>query len=351
MAGGTGGHVFPALAVAEYLRGRGFPLLWLGTSKGLEWKVVPKAGFRLLTIGVSGLRGKALVTRLKGLFSMAAAFFQALGLFVRHRPAAVLGMGGFVSGPGGMAAWLLRIPLLIHEQNAIAGYTNTLLSRLAARVMEAFPGTFPPSSKAIHTGNPVRGEITGIPAPSQRFSDHSGAACLLVVGGSLGAEALNHTLPGALARLSTERPRVWHQCGAGKAEDTSRRYAAQEVEARVESYIENMAEAYAWADLVVCRAGALTIAELAAAGVGAVLVPYPFAVDDHQTANGRYLADAGAAILVPQTELTAERLAGLLDGLLGSRERLRAMAEAARGVANPDATRRVAELCLEAAYG
>ncbi|HID48838.1 MAG TPA: undecaprenyldiphospho-muramoylpentapeptide beta-N-acetylglucosaminyltransferase, partial [Chromatiales bacterium] len=271
----------------------------------------------------------------------------------RRRPGAVLGLGGFVTGPGGVAAWLLRRPLVIHEQNAVAGLTNRLLARLAHRVLEAFPGSFPGGIATETVGNPVRAEITGLPAPAERFTDRSGSLRILVIGGSLGAQALNETVPAALARLPAEPAvQIRHQAGRDKETPTRAAYAMAGVEARVTPFIDDMAEALGWADLVICRAGALTVSELAAAGLGAVLVPYPHAVDDHQTRNARYLDEAGAARLLPQAGLSADSLASVLKELLEEgREGLLKMAEAARRLARPDATPRVAGTCLEVVHG
>ncbi|MEJ2643761.1 MAG: undecaprenyldiphospho-muramoylpentapeptide beta-N-acetylglucosaminyltransferase [Gammaproteobacteria bacterium] len=349
MAGGTGGHVFPALAVAERLRADGVSVVWLGTHRGLEADVVPRAGLPIEWIRVSGLRGKGLGRRLSAPFMLLLALIQAFAVLLRVRPQAVLGMGGFVTGPGGVAAWVLRRPLLLHEQNSVAGLTNRLLVPLATRLMEAFPGALPASRKPVLTGNPVRDDIAALPAPEMRFADRTGALRLLVLGGSLGARALNETVPAALQQQPPEsRPTVWHQCGRLHADAARESYRQAGVEARVEPFITDMAEAYGWADLVLCRAGALTVAELSAAGLGAILVPYPYAVDDHQTSNARYLADAAAAVLVPQNELTAQRLATLLVEH-GERGHLLAMARNARGLARPDAAREVAALCLAAA--
>jgi UDP-N-acetylglucosamine--N-acetylmuramyl-(pentapeptide) pyrophosphoryl-undecaprenol N-acetylglucosamine transferase len=304
-----------------------------------------------LTVSISGVRGKSWPTRLVAPFRVLLAIWQSLKVMLKEKPGAVLGMGGFASGPGGLAAWLLRVPLLIHEQNAIAGFTNKVLCRLATQVLEAFPGTFPQACRAIHTGNPVRRAIVEVSPPSVRFAGREGPCRLLVIGGSQGAEILNQVIPMALARLPFNGPQVWHQAGAKHAEITRARYAEQGVEARVAPFIEDMAEAYAWADLVVCRAGALTVSELAAVGVAAILVPFPGAVDDHQTVNARYLAAAGAAVLVPQPEFTPERLADLIDELTASRVRLQSMAEKARSLAPKGAAELVATLCLEAAHG
>lgn len=346
-AGGTGGHVFPALAVAEQLRGAGVPVVWLGTRRGLEAELVPAAGIPVEWLSVVGLRGTGPGRLVTAPLMLVRALLQALAVLNRLRPRLVLGMGGFVSGPGGVAARLLGIPLLIHEQNAIAGTTNRWLARLAKRVLQALPDTFP---NAETVGNPVRATIAALPSPSERFASRHGPVRLLVLGGSQGARALNQLVPAALARLATDRrPEVRHQAGGRMLEEARAAYQVSDVEVRLEPFIEDMAQAYGWADLVLSRAGALTVAELAAAGVGAVLVPFPHAVDDHQTANARFLERAGAARLLPQTELDAQRLAAVLDELLGDRDRLLAMAEAARGQARPDAAEQVARICLREA--
>lgn len=353
MAGGTGGHVFPALAVARYLRDEGVAVTWLGTRRGLEARLVPEAGFPIEYISVTGLRGGGLLGWLLAPFRLTAALWQALQICLRCRPGVVLGLGGFVTGPGGVAAWLLRRPLVIHEQNAIAGLTNRLLSRLARRVLEAFPGSFPANIKTEQTGNPTRADICDLPIPEQRFAARQAELRILVIGGSLGAQALNEVLPQAITILPEEnRPTIWHQAGQNKDAITREAYANANVEARVEPFIADMAEAYGWADLVICRAGALTISELAAAGVGAILVPYPHAVDDHQTRNALYLTEVGAARLILQAELTPEALANVLRELLREgREGLVKMANAARAQSKPQATRQVAETCLEVMHG
>lgn len=353
MAGGTGGHVFPALAVADELRRRDVPVVWLGTRAGLEARVVPAAGYPVEWIEVSGLRGKGIARLLLAPLMLAHALYQALGVMRRVRPRAVLGMGGFVTGPGGLMAWLTRRPLLIHEQNSVAGLTNRLLAPLARRVMVAFPGSFNAQRRVEQVGNPVRETIAAMQAPESRFQARSGEPVqLLVLGGSLGAAALNATVPAAVAGLvAYERPVIRHQAGSRNIDAARQAYAEAGVDADIQPFIEDMAEAYAWADLVICRAGALTVAELAAAGVGAILVPYPYAVDDHQTGNARYLSDAGAGILIQQADLTVEKLLQTLRPLLADRERLLDMARAARRLALPDAARCVAERCLEAAGG
>lgn len=347
MAGGTGGHVFPALAVADELRQRGIQVAWLGTQKGIEADVVPKAGIDISFIDVAGLRGKGALGWLLAPFKLLHALWQAIGVLKKLRPSVVLGMGGFVTGPGGVAAWLLRRPLVIHEQNAIAGMTNKLLVPFTTRVLEAFPGTIK-SPKTIHTGNPVRTVIGAQPKPW--IAAENQTIHLLVVGGSLGAKALNEVVPQALAQLSKEqRPQVWHQTGKKNIDETLKLYKTLNIEAKVEPFIERMGDAYAWADLVLCRAGALTIAELAIAGAPSILVPYPYAVDDHQTSNAKYLVDNGAAVLVQQRDLTVSRLLELLAQL--DLPKLKQMASAAKKLALPEATQKVADLCLEVARG
>jgi UDP-N-acetylglucosamine--N-acetylmuramyl-(pentapeptide) pyrophosphoryl-undecaprenol N-acetylglucosamine transferase len=353
MAGGTGGHVFPALAVADELRARGVEVSWLGTRQGLEAEVVPRAGFPIDYVQVSGLRGKGVLSLLLAPAKLLLALWQSLKIISQRQPAAVLGMGGFVTGPGGLAAWLKRRPLLIHEQNARAGLTNRLLAPLARRVMEAFPGTFKTVIKVLHTGNPLRKSFIDATANVTENAENR-ALRLLVVGGSLGAARLNEVVPQALAALDiAARPEFWHQAGKRNIDSARSAYAAAGIDARLESFIDDMAAAYGWADVVLCRAGAMTIAELAAAGVPSILVPFPFAVDDHQTANAAYLADSQAAILLPQTQLTAERLGEILLslGLEGGADKLKAMAEAARELALLDATVQVVEQCLAVARG
>ncbi len=349
MAGGTGGHVYPALAVANALQRHAQDVVWLGTHRGLESRVVPAAGIDIEWVSVKGLRRKGIVAMLVAPFQLAWALLQSLGVIMRRRPAAVLGMGGFVSGPGGLAAWLTRRPLVIHEQNAAAGLTNRLLARLARVVLQAFPGSFNSSVRAETVGNPVREDIAAVAAPAERYREHTGPLRLLVLGGSQGAKALNEVVPATLAALGDMDLEVWHQAGARHLEQTRGAYAEHGVEARVADFVTDMAAAYAWADLVVCRAGAMTIAELAAAGVGAILVPFPHAVDDHQTRNARFLSERGAAVLLPETALDAQRLADLLRELLASRERLQEMARNARAMARPGAASDVAAMCLEVA--
>ena len=349
MAGGTGGHVFPALAVAEALRARGLDVVWMGTRLGLEARVVPAAGIDIEWITIGGLRGKALATRLVAPFKIGLAVVQALRIMLRLRPAVVLGMGGYAAGPGGVAAWLTRRPLVIHEQNAVAGTTNRLLARLARRVLAAFPGAFPAGVNAEVVGNPVRPAIAALPHPDQRLAGRSGRIRLLVLGGSQGALALNEAVPAALAHLPEPlRPEVRHQAGRNTLDLAQAAYRTRGVAAEVTEFIDDMAEAYGWADLAICRAGALTVSELAAAGLPAVLVPFPAAVDNHQTLNGGYLVAAGAAVLVPERQLGHERLGRVLAGLLADRSRLQDMARRARGAARPEALAAIERVLLEA---
>jgi UDP-N-acetylglucosamine--N-acetylmuramyl-(pentapeptide) pyrophosphoryl-undecaprenol N-acetylglucosamine transferase len=313
---------------------------------------VPADGFPIEWLSVGGLRGKNLVTLLAAPFHMVRALLQALAIVRRHRPGVVVGLGGFVTGPGGLAAWLLRRPLLIHEQNAVAGFTNRCLAPLAREVLTAFPAALAGRPRVRLIGNPVRADIAALPAPAQRFAGRSGAIRLLVVGGSLGARRLNDIVPQALAQLQKNpaAPQfdVRHQTGEKLLDMGRAAYAVANVQAEVMPFIADMAAAFAWADLVICRSGALTIAELAAAGVGAILVPYPHAVDDHQTYNARYLVDAGAARLFADSALNAEVLAATLTELTADRALLLAMAEAARRVAKPAASQALLEACLAA---
>ncbi len=346
MAGGTGGHVFPALAVADYLDEKEIPLLWLGTEKGLEARVVPEAGYRLLTLSIAGIRGKGIFTILLAPFKILFAVMQAIKIMITHRPAAVLGMGGFASGPGGIAAWLMRTPVIIHEQNAVAGMTNRWLSKIATKVFEAFPNTFPEKRSAQHVGNPVRDSIVNLIKQIKPKSEKR----ILIVGGSLGAMTLNNVVPAAISLLG-EKPQIWHQTGQRDLEQTKVQYKEAGIEARVEAFLDDIEQAYAWADFVICRAGALTISELTAAGLPAVLVPYPYAVDDHQTANAHYLADAGAAIIIQDSDLTKEKLAPVIEEWISSPELISEMSSKAKKMAVIGATEQVAESIMEVAYG
>ncbi|HET6630791.1 MAG TPA: undecaprenyldiphospho-muramoylpentapeptide beta-N-acetylglucosaminyltransferase [Woeseiaceae bacterium] len=350
MAGGTGGHVYPALAIARALEARTVEVVWLGTRRGLEARVVPEAGIPIEWVTVRGLRRKTALALAAAPFQLGLALLQSLRAMQRHRPAAVLGMGGFVSGPGGVAAFLTRRPLIIHEQNAIAGLTNRLLARLARVVLQAFPGSFSPQTRARTVGNPVREDIGRIEDPATRFASRAGPLRLLVLGGSQGSLMLNRTVPAALARMGEgQRPVVRHQTGRRTAAEAREAYARHGVQAELRDFIEDMAQAYAWADLVICRAGALTVAELAAAGLPSILVPFPGAVDDHQTANAGPLLAAGAAVVVQESDLSEQALQALLASWLASRDELRTRAMAARRLAKPRAVSEITELCLEVA--
>lgn len=350
MAGGTGGHVYPALAVAHDLRARDVEVFWLGTQRGLEARVVPEAGIDIEWVTIGGIKGKGLLTRLFAPIRILIAMLQAGVVIFRRRPEAVLGMGGFVAGPGGLAAWLLRVPLLIHESNAVAGLTNKWLARLSTRVLVGFPGVLPGKAQRV-VGNPVRADIAALAEPALRLAGHSGPLRLLVVGGSLGAQVFNETVPQALARLNAGVViDVRHQSGRGKLDDTGKHYRDAGVDAEIEEFVTDMAAAYGWADIVVCRAGAMTVAELAAAGLAAVLVPYPHAIYDHQTANARFLSERDAALLVAQQDFNPDSLAEILGGLAQDRDRILAMSQNARQLALTDATEKVSAACLEVMY-
>ena len=350
MAGGTGGHIFPGLAVAERLREQGVPVAWLGARGGMEAQVVPAHQIPLHLIAVGGLRGKRWTARVFAPLMLVRALIAALRVLRKVRPRSVLSMGGYAAGPGGLAAWMLRMPLLVHEQNCVPGVTNRLLAHGAQRVLTGFSGAMP---HAQWVGNPVRAAIAQVELPAARFATRSGRPRLLVLGGSLGARALNLALPRALAAIpARQRPDVFHQCGTRGLDEARAAYAAAGVEVQLTAFIEDMAVRYAWADLVVCRAGALTLAELTAVGLGALLVPFPYAVDDHQTRNAEALVAAGAAQIMSEElhhaqALDAEVLAGRLEAMLDSRAQLLAMAEAARALAKPDAAMVIARACVE----
>jgi UDP-N-acetylglucosamine--N-acetylmuramyl-(pentapeptide) pyrophosphoryl-undecaprenol N-acetylglucosamine transferase len=344
MAGGTGGHIFPAIAVANALEAQGFEIHWLGSQKGLETELVPKQGFTLHPLPIKGLRGQGLARLLKAPWVLAKALVTSLRLIRRLKPRYVVGFGGFASGPGGLAAKLLGVQLALHEQNAVAGLTNRLLSRFADPLMQAFPGAL---TNAITLGNPVREDLCQLPKPSERWANRKGPIRLLVLGGSLGALAINEALPKAIQLLEPkQRPEIWHQCGARHFEVSSQHYQLCYPQARVSPFIEDMAEAFAWADLVLCRAGALTVSEIAAAGIAALFIPYPYAVDDHQTKNAQWLVDAGAADILPQSELTPATLAHWLQQHAQDRTPLLAKAERAYAIAKRNATQAVVENCM-----
>lgn len=352
LAGGTGGHIFPGLAVAHALHERGVPVTWLGSEGGMETRLVPQHGISIDAIVVHRMRGKGLATLLRTPTRLLAAVRAARGVLRARRPRVVISFGGFAAGPGGLAARLEKLPLVVHEQNRAPGLTNRVLAKLAEQVLVGFPDTFPGREQVV--GNPVRHEIAVIAPPEQRFADRSGPLRLLVLGGSQGARALNQAVPAALSALRghVDACEVRHQCGEALRDDAVRAYADAGVEASVEPFIADMAAAYAWADLVICRAGALTLAELCAAGIGSVLVPFPQAVDDHQTRNAQYLVDRGAAQLLPQhadgAEL-AQRLSATLEILCHRADLLR-LAQAARALAKPDAAARVAEIVMQTTH-
>jgi UDP-N-acetylglucosamine--N-acetylmuramyl-(pentapeptide) pyrophosphoryl-undecaprenol N-acetylglucosamine transferase len=345
MAGGTGGHIFPGIAIADALKGQGWQVVWLGNPDGMEARLVPAHGYQTEWLRFGALRGKGLLRKLALPFKLFSACRQALKVLGRVSPDVVVGMGGYITFPGGMMAGLTGRPLVLHEQNSIGGLANRVLARLADRVLAGFPGGLP---QAAWVGNPVRDEIAALAPPAERFAGRSGPLRLLVVGGSLGAAALNDTVPRALALIAPEqRPTVLHQAGEKQLDALRAAYVAAGVEGDLRPFIDDMAGAYAEADLVLCRAGASTVAELAAAGVASVLVPYPHAVDDHQSGNARFLADHDAAYLLPQTALTPGALRDLLTRI--ERGRLLEMAQNARAVARPHATGDVVKVCEELA--
>ena len=361
MAGGTGGHIFPALAVADRLKAEGWRVVWLGTRNGMEASMVPKRGHAMEFIEFSGVRGKGMLRLFALPFALLRAFWQAARIIRKLKPNVVLGVGGYVTFPGGMMASLLNRPLTIHEQNSVAGLSNRALSVVADRVLTGFPRAFEekianPIAKFLRpnvavewTGNPVRTDIANIPEPSQRYMRGEQTLSVLVVGGSLGAQVLNDAVPKALSMIDpATRPRVTHQAGVRHIDELRAAYAAAGVSAEICAFIDDMAAAYQHCDLLICRAGALTVAEICAAGIASILVPFPHAVDDHQTHNARFLSDAGAAVLLPQSELTPQRLASLVTQF--TRQQLRDMAIKARQFAKPDATEHVAKICMELAH-
>lgn len=342
MAGGTGGHVFPGLAVADLLKSRGWNVVWMGNPDGMEAKLVPSRGYEMAWVRFGALRGKGLLRKLLLPVALLSGFWQALCEIRRVKPDVVLGMGGYISFPGGMMAVLLGRPLVVHEQNSIAGLANRVLSKVATRVVCGFPEALP---KSLWLGNPVRPEIAQLPDPAERVVDDTLPLRLLVLGGSLGAAALNEMVPKGLELLpEEERPQVVHQAGEKHLEQLRCNYQDAGVQAHCVAFIDDMAGAYEWADLVICRSGALTVAELAAAGVASILVPFPYAVDDHQTSNAKFLASAGGAILLPQNEMTPESISLIRNY---SRGQLQQMAERARAMAKPEAASEVARVCEE----
>ena len=343
MAGGTGGHIFPGLAVADEMRAAGWEVVWMGARGGMEERLVPKHGYRAAWIRAKAARGKGLLQKLLLPANLLYSFWESARHIRSLRPNVVLGLGGYVAFPGGMMASLWNRPLALHEQNAIPGLANRVLSQVSDKVMSGFPQAL---KNAEWTGNPVRAQIAAIAAPEARFQGRQGPLRILVVGGSLGAQALNESVPKALALMS-DRPHVVHQAGEKHLEALKASYAAARVDGELVAFIDDMARRYAEADLVICRAGAVTVAELSAGGMASILVPFPHAVDDHQTANGRFLADHGAALLIQQRDLTPQKLAEMIRGL--DRTKLLDMARKARALGKPDAARVVAQRCMSIA--
>ena len=372
MAGGTGGHIFPALGIAHHLQTLGVSVEWLGTKKGMESELIPQTGIPIHYISISGLRGKSSLSKVLAPFSILIAVFQAIGKILKSKPSCVLGMGGFVTGPGGVAAWILRKPLLLHEQNAIAGFSNQLLYPMASIVMEGFAGAFirkqeiTKSSllkricngdKAIHVGNPLRQEIIDCPSPQQRFAerDNQAGIKLLVLGGSRGALAINQLIPELLKEFSAaEKIELWHQCGRQNIQSCKAYYNELGIEEspnrRIVPFIDDMAEAYSWADVVVCRAGASTVSEIAAIGIPAVFIPFPFAVDDHQTENAIIMQKIGAAWVLQQDEISTAALGSVLIQFIEDKKLILKIALLAKQAAKTDATEQAAKYCMEACY-
>lgn len=345
MAGGTGGHIFPGLAVAEYLRVCGWNVSWLGNQNGMEYRLVKSCDFPFEAVEFGGLRGKGLKAKLILPMNLIRACIQSWKIMRRIKPSVVLGMGGYITFPGGLVTKLLKHPLVLHESNSVAGSANRALAKIAMRTLTGFPNTMP---HAEWVGNPIRAEFEHIEAPAKRYDQRQGPLSILVVGGSLGAAALNEAIPAALALMPKDiRPIVIHQAGDKHLADLQMRYADLGVTADIRPFIDDMPSAYAQADLVICRAGAMTVSELAACGVASCLIPFPFAIDDHQTANAKFLADADAAVLLPQQYLNPEDLASMIQGF--NRIDLRDMALRAYALAKPHATQRVAEVCADCA--
>lgn len=348
MAGGTGGHVFPGLAAADYFREQGVEVHWLGTGRGLESRVVPAKNIPLHLVDIGGVRGKGKLTLLKAPFRIIKAIRQSVGVIRQVNPDVVIGMGGFVSGPGGVAAWLSRKPLVIHEQNARAGMTNRILARFAKKVLQGFPGAFPENKKVLTIGNPVRADIESVQAPDQRLPQDRKPYRLLVLGGSLGAKAINELVPKTLATINpADRPEIFHQTGESNFAETKKIYETMGISAKVVPFVEDMAQAYSWADIVICRAGALTVAELCAVGLGAVFVPFPHAVDDHQTENARFMVAKDAALCVQQKDLTQSLLTDIVEKFALAPEKRLAMAKAAYQLRKIHVPEKIFNICEE----
>lgn len=349
MAGGTGGHIFPGIAVAEYLQTQGWDIHWLGTAKRMEASLVPKYGFEISFINIAGIRNKSFTTLLKTPFKLLQSVIQSMKVINKVKPDVVLGMGGYASAPGGVAAWLMGKPLILHEQNAVAGMSNRYLAHLASKVLSAFPAAFKPGVKPTVVGNPIRKNIVALLSEMKNEAT-ANSKKVLVVGGSLGAQILNEQVPQALKQLKGFNFQVWHQTGQGNLASVEQSYQEAEIAQdnfKITEFIDDMAEAYQWADVVICRAGALTVSELAIAGKPAIFIPLPHAVDDHQTKNAKYLVDKGAAKLLPQKDLTSMQIAQTLNSMFASEKVLQAMSKAAYEAAYNDATEQVAKACIE----
>lgn len=354
LAGGTGGHVMPALAVAKALVDQGIAVHWIGTRSGMEAKLVKAAGFPLSFIDIQGLRGKKFSAWLLAPWRITKALWQSYRILKKERPQALLSMGGYVAGPGALAGLLLGKPLIIHEQNAIPGTTNRFLARFAQQIMVAFPEVFSQyTAKVIYAGNPIRADLLHIPSPEVRLAPRADEPIrVLVLGGSQGAMRLNEVVPQAMALLDpTIRPSIIHQCGQDKIAQTEAVYAQSDIPVQIVSFIDDMAKAYSEVDVIIARSGALTVAEIAAVGVAAIFIPFPFATDDHQTANAQFLSDHGAAILLPQTDLTPQILAQHLQNFIQNPKQRLAMAMASRALGKPTATSVVAQRCIEVSHG
>lgn len=342
MAGGTGGHVFPALAIADALKEAGEQVIWMGTKKGLEARVVPDAGYPVEWLSVNGLRGKGALTLLLAPFKMLQALTQAGKILFKHKPKAVLGMGGFVSGPGGIMSWLMRVPLFVHEQNSVVGLTNQWLSKVCTEIYYGFPNPLKSKKKGLYVGNPVRQDVLDIKKESSTTSNN-----LLIVGGSLGALQLNKTVPAALSVLEDSHINVIHQCGERHLAVTQEAYKQVTCSFEINPFIDDMKQAYEWADFIICRSGALTVAEVSNVGLASILVPYPYAVDDHQTTNAQLLQSSKAAYLIDDKQLNADDLANALKECFLNHEKRNVMAKNAKAQAKPNATEDVVKSLLK----
>lgn len=341
MAGGTGGHIFPALAVGQFLQTQGWQVSWLGTKAGLESRVIPDAGIEIDWLSVSGVRGKGLSSKFSAVFKLLKSCAEARKILKQRKPNIVLGMGGFVAAPGGLMARTLKIPLIIHEQNRVVGTTNRLLAKIATKVLQGFPNSFDAKFQAICTGNPLRKSFVDA-VKNARVHEQNDELKILIVGGSQGAKALNEVIPDGIAKLN-KTVVVRHQTGSAMQNDVAENYKKLRLNAEAIAFIDDMAAAYAWADFVICRAGAMTVSEVAAIGTPAIFIPLPNAIDDHQTANAKYLTEAGAAVLLKQSDLSAENLATQIEILCTNLPQRR---EIAKSLAYLNATQNVAKIII-----